>query len=453
MTSDALVAEGASFAPAGPGDLAYQRRLHQSQWWTAERLLEHQRDALERLTAHAWRTVPFHRARLEAAGVEPGRLFDLTRWRRLPILTRRDIQCAGDLLDSTAVPAAHGRIITTTTSGSTGTPITVRGTVFDAIIGKAITLRHFLWHPYDFSAKFAAIRRVKGRIYEYPHGRRQRRWGDTGTFPFATGESVVLAISASIAQQAEWLARQDPDYLMTYPSNLRFLAEHCRAHGIALPHVEHVTSFGEVIAPETREACRLAWDVRVIDVYSAQEVGLIALQCPATEHYHVQSEAIMVEVVDERGEPCGPGQIGRVVLTPLHNYATPLLRYEIGDYAEVGDACPCGRGLPVLRRILGRERNALLVTATGERYWPAFGSRKMAQLAPILQHQFVQKSYEQIEARLVTARPLTRSEEGWLRSYVQAALPRGFELTLAYCDEIPRNASGKFENFVCEVSA
>jgi hypothetical protein len=77
----------------------------------------------------------------------------------------------------------------------------------------------------------------------------------------------------------------------------------------------------------------------------------------------------------------------------------------------------------------------------------------MAQLAPIRQHQFVQKSYERIEARLVTERPLTPSEEDWLRSYIRAALPQGFEVMLAYCDEIPRNAAGKFENFVCEVGA
>jgi dihydroorotase len=151
-------------------------------------------------------------------------------------------------------------------------------------------------------------------------------------------------------------------------------------------------------------------------------------------------------------EPCGTGETGRVLVTPLHNYAMPLFRYEIGDYAEVGGRCACGRGLPLLRRILGRERNALLVAPTGERYWPAFGSRKLAQLAPIVQHQFVQKSLDRIEARLVTERPLTRAEERSLRAYIVANLPYRFALDLAYFDEIPRNASGKFEDFVCEVA-
>jgi phenylacetate-CoA ligase len=54
------------------------------------------------------------------------------------------------------------------------------------------------------------------------------------------------------------------------------------------------------------------------------------------------------------------------VVTPLHNFAMPLIRYAIGDYAEAGPPCACGRGLPVLARILGRARN-LLTLPHGER--------------------------------------------------------------------------------------
>jgi phenylacetate-CoA ligase len=452
VTRSLVGPDGITLALAGPDVLRYQKQLQDSQWWPHERLLEHQVHALGRLVAHGRGTVPFHGARLEEAGLEPERPIDLERWRRLPPLTRRDIQRVGVNLHSTAVPAEHGKILKNRTSGSTGTPVTVQGTTFDAVVGKALMLRHCLWHPYDFAAKFASIRRVHGQNFDYPHGLHLPRWADTATFPFATGPSAILSISASIAQQAEWLLREDPDYLMTFPSNLRFLAAHCRARGIAFSRLEHVTTFGEVLSAETREECRRAWDLSVIDVYSAQEIGIIALQCPTHEGYHVQAETIFVEVVDERGEPCGPGQTGRVLVTPLNNYAMPLLRYEIGDWAEVGRPCPCGRGLPVLKRILGRERNALLVAPTGDRYWPAFGSRKLPQLAPIVQHQFVQKSLQRLEARLVTARPLTQNEERSLRAYILANLPHPFELAFTYFDELPRNGAGKFEDFICEVA-
>jgi phenylacetate-CoA ligase len=432
--------------------LAFQKRLQDSQWWPAEHLLAYQLRRLRELAAHAHRTVLFQRRRFETAGFDPTQPFTLDDWRRLPVLTRADVQGSAARLLSTAVPTAHGELLTTESSGSTGMPVTVRGTVFDAWVSKAITLRHFLWHPHDFTAKYASIRRVSGKHADYPAGSTEPRWGDSATFPFITGPAAVLSIGASLAQQAEWLARQDPDYVLTYPSNLLFLAEHCREHGIALPHLEHVATLGEVLNPETRNTCRGAWDAPVIDTYSAQEVGVIAHQCPEHEHYHVQAEAIVVEVVDEAGAPCIPWQVGKVVVTPLFNYAMPLLRYHLGDYAEVGEPCPCGRGLPVLKRVLGRERNSLLITPTRERYWPAFGTRKLGQIAPITQHQFVQKDRDWIEARLVVRRPLTAADEDRLRTHILAGLPWPFRLSFCYCDEIPRNAGGKFENFVSEVS-
>jgi len=440
------------FAPAGPGDLTFQKWLQESQWWPSERHVEHQLQLLTRLLVHARRTVAFYRSRIDAAGVDPASSLTLAEWRRLPALTRRDLQQAGDGLASAAVPSQHGALLKNSSSGSTGAPVTVQGTVFDACVFKSVNLRHFLWHRYDFSGRFVWIRHVHDRDANYPAGATYDRWGDTAIFPFATGPAAALSTRASISEQAEWLARHDPDYLQSYPSNLLELARHCERHGIELPHLEHVTTLGEVVNADVREAVRQAWDVPLIDIYSAQEVGVIADQCPAHEHYHVQAETTLVEVVDAAGEPCAPGQVGRVLVTPLFNYAMPLLRYELGDYAEVGPPCACGRGLPVLKRILGRERNALLVAPTGERYWPAFGSRTFTSIAPILQHQFAQKDAEWIEGRLVTERPLTAAEEAQLRAHIQSRLPWPFRITFAHCDEIPRNAGGKFENFVSELA-
>jgi phenylacetate-CoA ligase len=161
---------------------------------------------------------------------------------------------------------------------------------------------------------------------------------------------------------------------------------------------------------------------------------------------------VLLEVLDAAGAPCAPGEVGRVVVTPLHNFAMPLVRYDIGDYAEAGGPCDCGRGLPVLKRILGRVRN-VLVTADGKRYWPAFGMLALSKIAPVLQHQFVQKSYELVEARLVLGARLTAAQEAQFRAHIQSLLPPGMRVELVCCDRIERSASGKFEDLVSEVSA
>ena len=138
-------------------------------------------------------------------------------------------------------------------------------------------------------------------------------------------------------------------------------------------------------------------------------------------------------------------------MTPFFNYATPLIRYELGDYAEVGEPCPCGRTLPVLKRILGRTRNTL-VLPDGRRFWPHFGSRALRKLAPIVQHQYVQTEANVIEARLVTERPLTPAEEEALRASILGNLPIPYDIKFAYYDEIPRSAGGKYEDFISAVA-
>ena len=175
----------------------------------------------------------------------------------------------------------------------------------------------------------------------------------------------------------------------------------------------------------------------------------MALQCPDFDHYHVQGEVARVEVLDESGRPCPAGAVGRVVVTPLHNLATPLIRYAIGDYAEVGPPCPCGRGLPVLRRILGRTRNMVRLP-NGDLHWAALESQRFAEIAPIVQYQLIQ-TQAGIEMKLVARRPLDADEEARLRTLVHAALGHPFPVRFTYHDAIPRAAGGKFEEFRSEI--
>jgi phenylacetate-CoA ligase len=192
--------------------------------------------------------------------------------------------------------------------------------------------------------------------------------------------------------------------------------------------------------------------VPLVDVYSAQEVGYIALQCPENESiYHVQAESLYVEIVDEEGEPCREGEVGRILVTTLHNFAMPLIRYEIGDYAEVGKSCSCGRTLPVLSRVLGRKRN-MLSLPNGEKKWPSLGASIWASELPIIkQFQFVQKSLDRIEAHLVSDRQLNQEEESFFIGVLQDELRYPFTIDIKYLENFVRNKGAKFEDFVSEI--
>ena len=70
---------------------------------------------------------------------------------------------------------------------------------------------------------------------------------------------------------------------------------------------------------------------------------------------------------------------------------------------------------------------------------------------PVKNFQFVQREIDLIEARLVASRKLTPDEEVLLRRQLLTRLPDVFRFTFSYCDEIPRGAGGKFEDFISEL--
>ena len=127
----------------------------------------------------------------------------------------------------------------------------------------------------------------------------------------------------------------------------------------------------------------------------------------------------------------------------------PLIRYAIGDYAEVGRPCACGRGLPVLTRVLGRVRN-LVTLPTGERVGATF-LNDVFKDAPVAQFQVVQRAIDHLEMRVVPIRPFTAGEEQRISADVMARLGHPFRITFTYLDEIPRGPGGKFEDFRSEV--
>ena len=365
--------------------MAMLLQVEQSQWWPANRIQAHQFQQLHCLLQHAYQTVPYYRERLAEIGPTLNEPLTPDRWSRLPLLTRQDIEVHQRDLLSTKLPVEHGKIIEYKTSGSAGDPLRVQGTTIGALFWHTLTLRDHQWHGRDLRGRLVAIR--SGRDVQDPLAVEDHpTWGPPANTVYPTGPATLLYHLAPLDRQAEILCARNPHYLLVYPSNALALAQHFDEHALRLPHLREVRTYVEPLNPEVLDACREVWGVDVTDVYSAEEVGYIAIQCPKHEHYHVQAESQLVEVLDDLDRPCHPGQIGRVVLTPLHTVAMPLIRYDIGDYAEVGEPCACGRGLGVLNRILGRRRNRITLP-DGRVVWPRFFRRDWMRIAPIQQIQ------------------------------------------------------------------
>jgi phenylacetate-CoA ligase len=435
----------AFIGPAGAELLAALAQLEQSQWWPVEQLRATQQEQLQALLNHAMRTVPYYQQCLSEAGYLPGGAWDENLWSALPILTRQQVQTLGSRLHSQALPSGHGNTFLMQSSGSTGRPVQVLGSDITRFYWDVATLRDNDWQQHDFMQKFAAVRPDRG-VKEQDRIFIQGR-GMPVDWIYHSVPAMVINSRVDVRQQLIWLQEFQPVYLLSLPSNLRELLRLCEHDGIELPGLQQVRSYGETVTQSLRDYVRKVWGVGLSDSYSSQEVGYMALQCPEHEHYHVQAETMYLEVLDENDKPCAPGEIGRVVVTPLHNFAMPLIRYEVGDYAEAGEPCSCGRGLPVLKRIVGRTRN-MVRTPEGRCYWPSFPLEDWLDVADIHQFQLRQIALDHIEVLLVMAGELSAEQTRLLEQKLRHSLNYSFNLDFRYVDSIQAQANGKYEDFI-----
>ena len=342
---------------------------------------------------------------------------DRTQWKKrdypplkCPILSRYDLQ------KMQAPQKVQGDFVTKT-SGSTGIPVEIYRTHASYMWWNATTLREVLWHKRDLSLSFAVIRPIVTQELTLP------QWGTAFALLGRTGPLYAHPVQGDLNQ---WLQKIQPGYLHTYPSILETIDLS------ALKNLKGIKTTGETIIHK---------HPLIVDTYSSEEVGTIAIQCPNDpENYHVM-ENIVLEILDDKDQPA---QTGRVILTDLTSRY--LYRYDIGDYAEWGK-CQCGRGLQTIKKILGRKRN-MVILPDGTRHWPQIGSREFRKIAPIKRFQAVQTGTHTIELRLVVEKPLTLEQEKALSTKLQDQIGYPFAINFVYLETFPL---GKFEEFICGI--
>ncbi len=419
--------------------------LDRSQWLDPASIRAGQAAQLTALLTHFEKQSPWFGQRLQACGQTSEALSQSAQaFRQFPVLTRRELQLAGQEFHARVVPVAHRPVASKQTSGSTGETVKVYRTTLNQLFWLATTVREHLWHQRDPRGRLAMVRRSVSEPTDWPD------WGAPVASLFATGPSFGMPITTDTQALIEWLLRVQPNYLLIFPSVLQDLLDKLPA-GQTLPGLAQIRTISETLSADLRVRTQHRLGVTIADTYSCEEAGVIALQCPHSGLYHTMAEGLMVEVLRANGDACDVGEVGRVVVTDLLNFASPVIRYDIGDYAEWGPVCTCGRGLPTLKRVMGRERN-MVKLPDGRSYWPQTGFREFASVANIAQYQFVQKSLALIEVRLVVnGRALTPDAEAALAEIISAALKHRFNYQFVYfADRLPKPASGKFEECVCE---
>lgn len=422
--------------------VALANNLEKSQWFPLEVLQQIEEKELVKLVRHHTEHTPWFADRVKEQNLAPSDLWTLKGLKQYRPFTKRDIQQAGDDFKSGHVPDMYKPLGKVSSSGSTGQPVSLDRTIINNVFWAAHTLRDHQWFKRDYTSRLAAIRA------NFTDSESRENWGAPVAILYKdNGTGLGIPVNWGTQKQIEELEKFQPNILVVHAGVLQSMMTIWERDGCRLTELKHIKQIGDTVRDSLRARVKAMFRLNLEDVYSSSEVGSIAMQCPTSGLYHIMAENLIVEILDAEGRDCKPGEVGRVVVTDLYNYASPVIRYDLGDFAEVGEPCTCGRHLPTLKRILGRERG-MFVKPDGSQFWPRGGGRGITTFK-VRQFQMIQHAVNDIEYRMVTDKPLTEAQVQEAITSIESVfeMPGTVRIT-RYENEIP-TINGKYEESIC----
>lgn len=440
----------------------YERLRHRTTWrwldlleaserWPGGQLEAFQLAELQRLLAHAATASPYYRELLARPGLRPHEIRSLGDLARIPPIDRETFRRESPRM---LVPEYAATAIWKSTGGSTGTPIRfaldrrsndwrtaamLRGYGW-AGVREGLPTAH-LWSGTVAGAKPPGRWDRIGRLKKQFHHRVVRRL-----------DLDIFALSEETAPAyLDAMARFGARHLVSYGKHLYHLARMVERRGLQVPRLESIVLGAEKVTRDEVAVIERVFGCPAFETYGCREVMLIATQCERRAGLHVTVENLIAEVLREDGAPAAPGEVGEVVVTDLHNYAMPFIRYRTGDVARVGHAaCPCGRAHPTLSEVEGRIVDVLR-TLDGRVVPGNFFPHLMKEFEAVARYQVYQPAVRRVEVSIVLDRPLTEADDTRLRGEIERVLGPTVQVMIRRVDSIPLSATGKHRVAISDV--
>lgn len=349
-----------------------------------------------------------------------------------------------------AIPGQLGHVHIQTTSGSTGTPFAV---------------------PQDTLKRQRRIAELKyfGKIVGFDshekliHLRTWNKWQSKTPAQIKSENIIPFDISDMSDKRLEELCRIIVENkalcLRGYASSFDLLAKYVQKHPISCPSLKICIAGSEALHDDVRANVKESLHCEIISQYANEECGILAQERVPTSDtdnvMYLNHASYFFEVLKmDSDEPAEYGELGRIVITDLHNHAFPIIRYDNGDVGILSAPDDYSHGYPVLKKLYGR-RFDVCYTVDGEPFSPMAIGRTMKHFDEIAQWQFVQSGEKEYELRLIMRNKEASAD--YLSIYLSNLLPllqdtvgNSSHIEIKIVDEIPVLASGKRKPVVNE---
>ena len=410
-------------------------RLFRNRYLPPDELRDLQERKLRAVIGHAFENVAYYRTLFRSAGLTTQDLRTLEDLRRVPITSKEALRAAG-VEGALAKGVDPSSCLVSVSSGTTGKP---SAAYHDAREARTRTLVGFRAlhtagvRPWDRLVQFLTRRRPPSLM---------NRLGLYRTY--------VLPQSLTVEEQIQHLKRIRPTVLRIAPSKLRAILHHVdyRLSEIVRPRMLITSS--EVLDEGLKRKVLAELDVEFFNFYVSTEFAEVASDCPAHEGLHVNADQLIVECLDDNGQPAEPGQPGVVVVTSLYGFIMPFIRYRLGDICTpIEGQCSCGSTFPLISAPLGR-RDDVLRLPSGKILSTINLGMILKTVDGIDQYRYTQESLDRFVLRLVLWKHPGEERLAQVRKQVLDYLGEPVSFEVQIVDRLPED-KGKIRRFISRV--
>ena len=413
-------------------------RISESDWtrW--------QTDALREVLRDAW-TVPHYRSVWSGRDFSESDVdsFTLDQLKHLPLLDKESVRHAPERLCPGGAPSRTASAWYT--SGSTGTPLTTYHDYGD--FRRGLAMRDARYETFLGVTHRLPRATIRGRIVvpdpesAGPYYRFNLAEHQIYLSPYHLGPHTVSDYVGA-------LRRHGSRWLDGYASSIHDIAHLALEQGIDCPQLAAVVTCAEPTTQRVRDDVQRAFGCKASEDYGLVEECCAGLECEQGS-LHMFPDAGYVEILDEEGERCGPGQVGEIVATSFLRKAQPFVRYRTGDLAAWSSTpCACGRAMPIFESVEGRLDD-VVIGADGRRLGRL--STVPKHLPGVVMMQFVQDHPGQLLVRVVADGPLHESVKAEVNRRLVTRLGPTMAIDFEQVAALERTPKGKIRSVISNV--
>lgn len=416
------------------------------QWKNGEYILFYQFMCLRELLKHAGIYCPYYADIFRTKSIDFVNIQNIFELSSIPILTKDIIKSNFDNIISKK--NIHS-IWNKSTGGSTGQPLHFAYTKESYEWRVAMSKRGYAWAGALPGAKQAYIWGVQlGEIGPLQTIKERLHHCIDRHIYFNCFEFDEQAMANCLAR----LNRFKPASIVGYTNPLYNLALFIGDNSKIRFKPQGLICAAEKVHPYQREVIERVFGAKVFNTYGSREFMLIAAECEQHEGLHISADNLIVEIIKDDGTPAQEGETGRIIVTDLHNYGMPFIRYEIGDLGvATSRSCSCGRGLPLIADVVGRSLDVIR-TPEGKIIPGEFFPHLMKDFADVTRFQVVQEKLDLLIVKIVPDGQLNATTKTIIEAEVRKKVGSTMVVQYEIVSEIPLTASGKYRVAISKIS-